>query len=261
MNSQRIVIISFLILGFATHKSSAEIVNFKSRTKNEAGSPLILSGILTRPEGSGPFPAIVLLHGFNGFDTGQERTRSWSDMLVDWGYVTLQLDNFELRGGEDGYKGMSTIIQRTRVRDVYDTKAFLGELPYVDPGRIALIGWSYGGNTVLEAIEDTSGDHKPFRAAIAFYPFCRFFVDPNAPLMILIGELDDWTPAYRCARAIPSMPTAHEIFLKIYPGAYHDFDWQGMDMVYRGNRLKYNAAAAEDAIVRVRDFLANMQNK
>ncbi len=74
--------------------------------------------------------------------------------------------------------------------------------------------------------------------------------------MVLIGELDDWTPAYRCARALPSMPTEHKIFLKIYPGAYHDFDWQGMDMVYRGNRLKYSAAAAKDAITRVKYFLA-----
>ncbi len=74
--------------------------------------------------------------------------------------------------------------------------------------------------------------------------------------MVLIGELDDWPPAYRCARALPSMPTEHKIFLKIYPGAYHDFDWQGMDMVYRGNRLKYSAAAAKDAITRVKYFLA-----
>ena len=255
MNKKQVLLI-VLILGFTVQFGFAESVTFKSNSKSEDGAQLKLTGILNKPKGNGPFPAIVLLHGFNGFDSGQERTKAWSDILVDWGYVTLQLDNFELRGGEDGYKGMSTIIQRNRVRDVYDTKAFLGELPYVDPSRIALIGWSYGGNTVHEAIENTSGDRKPFRAAVAFHPNCRFCVDPNTPLMILIGELDDWTPAYRCTRAIPPMPTEHEIHLKIYPGAYHDFDWQGMDMVYRGNRLKYDAEAAEDAIMRVQEFLA-----
>ena len=55
-----------------------------------------LSAELTRPEGEGPFPAVVMLHGCNGL------WRPWDDLwagrLVRWGYVAFQVDSFGPRG-------------------------------------------------------------------------------------------------------------------------------------------------------------------
>ena len=246
-----------LILWFAVQFSFAESVTFKSNSKSEDGNPLVLNGILTKPEGKGPFPAIVLLHGCRGVQSFQANYELWASRLVGWGYVALIVDSFVPRSINDVcYNPLSSTILRTRSHDAYDAKAFLSKLPYVDRNRIAVMGWSHGGITVLTIVNNLYEYNSPFKAAIAFYPFCSYLFQPNAPLMILIGESDDWTPAYKCPQAIPSMETEHEIILKIYPGAYHNFDFEGMDELYRGHRLKYDPIAAADAIVRVKDFLA-----
>lgn len=253
---KKCIIFVFLILGITSQICFAENVQFESNSKSEDGNPLILDGILTKPNGKGPFPAVVLLHGCGGLEDGKPRSEAWSNRLVAFGYATLQLDSFAPRGIKDDCKIPSSIILRARAHDAYDAKSYLSELPYVDRNRIAVLGWSHGGMTVLNIIENTYRDDKPFKAAIAFYPWCSFLTQPNSPLMILIGESDDWTPAYRCSRAMPSMQTEHEIILKIYPGAYHDFDWEGMDETYGGHRVLYDPVATQDAIIQVKSFLA-----
>ena len=72
--------------------------------------------------------------------------------------------------------------------------------PFVAPGRIGLIGWSHGGITTLHAVDDIYlVGRDRFRAAIAFYPGCLIrLLRVNAPLLILIGEEDDWTSPARC---------------------------------------------------------------
>ena len=48
---------------------------------------------------------------------------------------------------------------------------------------------------------------------------------PVAPLLILAGEKDDWTPAERCRRlAEDSRAAGYPVTIKIYPGAHHSFD-------------------------------------
>jgi len=54
---------------------------------------------------------------------------------------------------------------------------------------------------------------------------------------------------------MPSGKTTHEIILKVYPQAYHGFDFE-VDTSKEGHRLLYNQAAANDAIEQVRNFLA-----
>jgi dienelactone hydrolase len=99
-------------------------------------------------------------------------------------------------------------------------------------------------------------DIDQFKAAIAIYPWCEISTFPNVPLLVLIGESDDWAPAIRCSRYLKSVSTEHEVILKVYPGAYHDFDWEGTDEIYEGHRLLYDPIAAKDAIVQVKSFLA-----
>ena len=124
---------------------------------------------------------------------------------------------------------------------------------------VAVMGWSHGGNSTLETVKRGLIEEKPFSAAIAFYPYCGHYTWSyfNAPLLILVGEKDDWTPAYLCTSALPPEGTTiHELTLKIYPGAYHTFDMRVKRRVYLGHHLEYNRAAEADAIVRVREFLA-----
>jgi hypothetical protein len=57
-------IVIMMILGILTSTSviAADIVTFKGMDITAAGTPLILTGKLTKPQGNGPFPAVVLLH-------------------------------------------------------------------------------------------------------------------------------------------------------------------------------------------------------
>ncbi len=148
------------------------------------------------------------------------------------------------------------------MQDAYAGKAHLAGLTFVDGNRVAVMGWSYGGVTTLSAVSTSSGTGKRddlFRAGVAFYPSCRKAgASLNAPLLILIGELDDWTPVSRCQRLTKrwlKRGTGHELVLKVYPGAYHGFDAKGVDRKIMGHRVKYDPAAAAEAITRVKEFL------
>jgi dienelactone hydrolase len=185
---------------------------------------------------------------------------------VKWGYATLQLDSFGSRNASNVCTDttQAEILIYYRAQDAYDAKNFLAELPFIDQTRLALIGWSHGGMAVLSVVAKQitpKNPEIPFKAAIAFYPWCdTYLYKLNAPLLILIGELDDWTPANICSAMIPQEKSDAEVVLKIYPGAYHDFDWEGMDEIYEGHRLLYDHKAASDAIVRVKQFLAKYLN-
>ena len=236
-----------------------DTVSFRSSEGNVLGGALTLTGRLKKPEGDGPFPAIVLLHGCGGMQAN--RDHRWAERIAGWGYVTLQADSFRPRGLSNvcTYSGRdSTDILQKRVTDAYDAKHYLAGLPFVDRSRIAVMGWSHGGATTLETLYLKKDD--PFRAAIAFYPSCRrMLTGLNAPLMILIGEADDWTPAGRCVAAMPKEKSAFEVVLKVYPGAYHGFDGLGKSRNVRGSRggahrLEYQPEAEADAVVRVKAF-------
>ena len=139
------------------------------------------------------------------------------------------------------------------------------------PRGIALLGWSNGGGTVL-ATARVAPDLPPglFQRFVAFYPGCRLRArDPNwkpaAPLMILVGAADDWTPAEPCQRLAARYPGM--ITLAVYPGAYHDFDapdqpvrvLSGLTTPPSGTGRAHagtDPAARQDALQRVPAFLA-----
>jgi dienelactone hydrolase len=251
---RQIAIIVIVIILASTSVMAADIVTFKGTGTSVAGTPLMLTGKLTKPIGDGPFPTVVLLHGCGGISN--LRDAQWAKRLASWGYVALQVDSF-------GPRGLSNVctdvplafsIVPKRAQDTYDAKSYLSELPFVDRNRIGVMGWSHGGITLLSMVGQKRDNS--FRSAIAFYPLCyRNLTDLNAPLLILIGEKDDWTHAWRCSETMPPAQIGHEVILKIYPDSYHGFDAEGVDFVIAGHRIRYNQAAAADAILQVKTFL------
>jgi dienelactone hydrolase len=235
-----------------------DTVLFQSTAATFDGNTLNLTGRLKKPDGDGPFPAVVLLHGCGGISP--KRDHRWAERLSGWGYVTLQVDSFRPRGLSSvcTYSGPDTAdILDKRVTDAYDAKRYLAGLPFVDQSRIAVMGWSHGGSTTLQTLHRKMDD--PFRAAIAFYPSCRrILTGLNAPLLILIGEADDWTPASRCVEMVPKEQATSDVTLKIYPSAYHGFDSFGANTNVRGSsgmhHLQYQPEAATDSLIRVQAF-------
>jgi len=244
-------------------------ISFKATTKTPSGDFVTLTGKLTKPQGEGPSPAVVLMDGCGGVS---EFMDSWADKLASSGYVALVLDSFGPRGEPKGICAKPMLIPHTvRSQDAFDAKAYLGGLPFVDRQRIAVMGFSHGGLAALCAVSDSNYAavatmikvipsrkiEDPFRAAIAFYPYCRGKLeDSNAPLLILAGTLDDWCPPDVCQKNMPSGKTAQEITFKVYPGATHGFDREGVDVTVQGHRMLYNPQATADAIIQVKEFLA-----
>ena len=243
---------------------------FKIKMAKELGIALkakpgiLLKGSLAKPSGDGPFPAVVLMHGCNGIWKWDE---VWTNRLVAWGYVVLGVDSLEARGNPNTCIEPFAVSPATRSLDAYGAKIYLSTLLFVDPVRIAVMGMSHGGWSALKAIKrSTSADlqRKPFRAAVALYPYCgdtEQIVD--IPTLILIGEKDEWTPANLCIRYLDTLQSPHETTLKVFPGAHHVFDLEGFDSQLKGvidgelkNRVyRYDPEASKKAIQMIREFL------
>lgn len=145
-----------------------------------------------------------------------------------------------------------------RAMDAHDAQSYLAGLKFVDPKRIAVMGWSHGALSVIATVSEMPGKNiVPFQASIAFYPYCyKTLADLNAPLLILIGASDDWCPAKLCSYNMPEEGASkHEVILKIYPGATHTFDWSDMNVTYMGHALQYDPRAEADATIQVKKFL------
>ncbi len=191
---------------------------------------------LLTPQGAGPFPAVVVMHGCDGINAN---TRRWADRLVGWGYAALIVDSFRSRGLSNVCNRGAMLPAAVRAGDAIAAKNYLRSLPNIAEGRIGLMGFSHGGWTALAAASS-------FNAVVAFYPWCNGRVPANT--LVLIGSADDWTPAQRCSGAGAN--------LKVYSGATHGFDAPRGERTYLGHHMAYDATAAADAEDRTRRFFA-----
>ena len=249
------------------------------------GSGVTLAGVLYKPEGSGPFPAVVALHGCNGLFNrdGQTAPReaAWADKLVQEGFAVLLPDSFGPRGlgpqcRTRDRKARASVERR---EDAHAARRWLQEQPFIKPKAISLMGWSNGGTATLYAIrqERQSRPGRGFRvvgtdfaAAVAFYPGCLALSDKayrtRIPTTILSGELDDWTPPKPCEALVARAKSSNSpVSITIYPGAYHDFDWPDRPVaIVRGLLLSgrneahagTNPAARADVLKKVPALLA-----
>lgn len=264
----------------------------------------ILPATLLKPAGEGPFPAIVMLHDCSGLGPRSSGApRRWAAELLAEGYVVLIPDSFAPRGLLNGTCTLPPEQTRhangyARAADAYGALATLRALPYVDARRIGVMGGSHGGWTILAALAAPSAANDPlfeakrqgFAAALALYPRCgnRYgdwavtradgtrgpvisywgIYKPLAPLLILAGELDDWTPAEECWRLVTTSRAAgYPVEIKIYPGAHHSFDsdyplrfnperGNPNSLTGKGATTGGHPAAWADAKVQVRDYFA-----
>jgi dienelactone hydrolase len=211
---------------------------------------------LTRPDGEGPFPAIVLLHGCGGMRSAYPHR--WNRRLAEWGYVSLEVDSLAPRGisGICGGGMITMEMLPYRVEDAYLARDYLASLDFVDPTRIGVMGWSHGGTTTIKTVNKNGEPRReqPFGAAVAFYPACYKSIDPMSPLLILSGGMDRWTPAEFCVRHAPIGGQTDNFAIEVYPEAYHCFDWVGIDTEQQGHILRYHAPSAKDAFAKVSAF-------
>ena len=191
-------------------------------------------------------PVVIGLHGCAGaLDAKGQLNPIWRRYAAYFAAERMHFvvpDSFSPRGVQSVCATPSrqrTVHETDRREDVFAAIAWLAEQPSVDPSHIFVLGWSHGGQTALLVADASDSFVKAQKirpkAVAAFYPGCdqslkMWNYQLEAPLLVMIGELDDWTRADTCAglrdkvkRGQPGAPFE----LEIYPGSYHGFDGLG----------------------------------
>ncbi|MGJ4997970.1 dienelactone hydrolase family protein [Bradyrhizobium sp. HKCCYLS3077] len=197
----------------------------------------VLHAQLYKPRGTGPFPAVVALHGCGGLSGRSEpvlpRYRDWAEELVKDGKAVLLPDSYGSRGlgPQCRVKDRRISGRRERVADIVIAQKWLIQQPWAMPDRVSLVGWASGASALLWAVRPQLPDHvsPDFRSAVAFYPDCRASSglgwSTRVPTLVLIGGLDDVYSPPACRQMIDGARGRSALTrIVIYPGAYHDFD-------------------------------------
>jgi dienelactone hydrolase len=194
---------------------------------------------MPRP-GGGIGPAVVALHGCGGlFDrTGaafDQRYAGYAERLHQAGFHVLLPDSFGSRGSGPICtvpNGERRITVETRRGDALAAVDWLASRPEVDSRRIVMLGWSHGATTTLSAMNAARPSHaRAIAAAVVFYPGCSALLkepfELRAPMLMLLGEKDDWTPPQPCVRLVDRLRQAQppaEVELHVYADSHHGFD-------------------------------------
>ncbi|MDP2854689.1 MAG: dienelactone hydrolase family protein [Smithellaceae bacterium] len=251
---RKFTLLFFFFVSFLFLSCAGQSIKFPLNEK------LNLTGDLSKPEGNGPFPAVIILHGCAGIGSN---LGYWEYILVKEGYAVFTVDSLGPRGVGNICFSPLKVSPLDRAHDAFAAKRHLQTLPFIDKERIAVMGFSHGGWTALYTTlyPYLFEKEQPFKAVITFYPYCEnIYPEPKAlfsPLMILIGGSDDWTPAKAC-EAYPKILKGlnHEFVLKVYPGAYHHYDsLEERRVSAYGHTIERNESAVTNSTVMVKNFL------
>jgi dienelactone hydrolase len=220
-----------------------------------------LAAILTLPKGQAPYPAVILLHGCDG---GIFYLKDWAARLAEWGYASIIPDSYTARSVNRVCAGPAeqrVVTPQDRAGDVISAALWLRTRPEIDGNRIGVVGFSNGGWTAMWVTQRRYQQLYSglIKVAVSYYGNCAHPEDHGTvPLLVLVGEADDWAdPAEHC-RAFGAQLTPEQPFLlHTYPGVVHAFDDPRLQSVRysEGHPLQYNAAAATDSFVRTKAFL------
>ncbi len=210
---------------------------------------------LYQPDGDGPFPVVIALHGCGGVaghsEPVQRRYRDWAEQLLKQGNAVLLPDSYGSRelGPQCRVNERRVLARRERVTDIMASRAWLLQQPWAAGNRISLLGWDNGASALLWAVRPQLPSRKAepdFRSAIAFYPDCRLSSglgwSARVPTLLLIGGRDDISSPPACRQMVDGAHGRSALArIVVYPNAVHDFD--------RVNFPPVAAGGASDATV------------
>ena len=208
-------------------------------------------GYLSKPDGEGPHPSVILIHEWNGL---VQRVKETADSFADEGYVALAVDLYSGRTGSNPQENMA-LVRETLAEPAALINNLNAAVNYVknqvgNNGKVATIGWCYGGGVALTYA--LGGDHHdataifygrlladPAQLAHVDHEFYGTFVENDRG--IPITDVENFVETLRAAD-IPND-------VHIYDGVNHGF-W-----LYVDRDPKNNTEPAIDAWNRLKQFL------
>ncbi len=195
-------------------------------------APQVVFGDLVIPQGAAdPTPVMIFMHGSGGWSSTHVR---YLKAFHKMGVATFRTDSFTTRKVSSTVGRQGLVHRSKMMADAYHALTLLRTHPRLDPERIGLMGASKGGGVALFTAWEfwtrpSLPDPARFALHIPLYPNCstRFEVNElsGAPVLILVGDQDDWTGWKGCVELTAELRRAgYDVETKVYAGAHHGFD-------------------------------------
>ncbi|WP_083224981.1 S9 family peptidase [Sphingomonas panacis] len=170
--------------------------------KADDGTPLYYEMIAPKLEPGKKYP--VFFQHYGGPGTGQQVTRAWGgalpQYLVQHGYVFFQIDN---RGSYNRGKAFEDAIYRAmgtvEVADQLAGAKFVKSQRFVDPAKVAIYGWSYGGYMTIKMLEANQG---VYAAGVSGAPVTKWELYDTHYTERYMGDPGKDAAAYKASDAI-----------------------------------------------------------
>jgi carboxymethylenebutenolidase len=208
-----------------------------------------LRAVVARPEGAGPFPAVVVIHEAFGLT---DHIRDVTRRFACAGYVAMAVDLFTGRNralcmARFAIGMLTDSLEHGAIRDLEEALTHLAVQPGVDPARLGAIGFCMGGGF---AIAWACSDPR-LKVIAPFYGPAPRPLEAATRLCPLVGSYpagDITTPS---ARRLDALLDRHGIphDIVVYDGARHSF-------FDDRKPARHHAAAAADAWRRTLEFFA-----
>jgi dienelactone hydrolase len=214
-------------------------------------------------------PAVIILHGSAG-PSGREG--GYARALSEAGFVTLEPDEWSPRGLAGGAEGRPRTVAET-LPDVYGARKYLASHSAVDPKRIGVMGFSFGGVATMLAATHAHNDRflpgNSFAAYMPCYPVCwmygkvkglEFANLVDAPVFILTAALDQYDNDPEAGTKLVAKLNDKDrakVTTRAMRDCHHGFDMPGVDFAAKdpsSNRgqggtaiMRYNPLATTEA--------------
>ncbi len=212
---------------------------------------------LMKPAGDGPFPSVIFVSGCSGYkwtEIAYKHYHNVANKFVAKGFAVIFVDFLAPRNANNCFG----IDANSVADDVFYAASYLAKQNFINKNDINILGWSFGGKTVLEIVNRDYAQ-QVFNKAITYYPLCSTTAkwQSHIPLLILSGGIDDVTPFIDCRKMVDSSANSSKVKFRVFENARHAFDFEGYPekKQYVIGTIGYNAKAAKKAWRNVEKFI------